>query len=105
LDFGLKRPKKPKMSLKRLHDNNKFCILDGTKHDPENFGILHFITPKILTKRQLFFILDFGLKRQKKKPKEPQEALMSHEGNKFCILDGTKHDSENFGILHFIIPK
>jgi hypothetical protein len=45
LDFGLKRAKKP-MSLKRLHDNNKFCILDGTKHDPGNFGILHFIAPK-----------------------------------------------------------
>jgi hypothetical protein len=38
--------KTPKMSLKRLHDNNKFCILDETKHDFENFGILHFIAPK-----------------------------------------------------------
>jgi hypothetical protein len=46
LDFGLKRAKKPKMSLKRLHEHNKFCILDGTKHDSENFGILYFITPK-----------------------------------------------------------
>jgi hypothetical protein len=24
---------------------------------------------------------------------------------KFGILDGTKHTHENFGILHFIIPK
>jgi hypothetical protein len=46
LDFGLKRPKKTKISLKRFHEDNKFYILDGTKHDPENFGILHFITPK-----------------------------------------------------------
>jgi len=45
--FWLQEAKKnPKMSLKRLHDNNKFCILDGTKHNPKNFGILHFITPK-----------------------------------------------------------
>jgi len=29
----------------------------------------------------------------------------SHKCNKFCILDGTKHDPENFGILYFIIPK
>jgi len=28
-----------------------------------------------------------------------------NEGNKFCILDGTKHHPKNFGILHFIIPK
>jgi len=28
------------------HEGNKFYILDGTKHDPKNFGILHFITPK-----------------------------------------------------------
>ena len=41
MDFGLKRPKEPKMSLKRLHDNNKLYILDGTKHDSEKFGILN----------------------------------------------------------------
>jgi len=34
------------MSLKRLHEDNKFCILDGTKYDPENFSILHLITLK-----------------------------------------------------------
>jgi hypothetical protein len=44
--------------------------------------------------------LDFGLKRQKKKPRNPHP---SHE--KFDILDGTKYTYENFGILHFIIPK
>jgi len=37
--------------------------------------------------------------RGQRNPKEP------HEDNKFCILDGTKRDPENFGILHFIIPK
>jgi hypothetical protein len=38
--------------------------------------------------------------REKKKPKSPHS---SHE--KFGILDETKHTHENFGILHFIIPK
>jgi hypothetical protein len=43
---------------------------------------------KFFAKRWLFFILDFGLKR----PKNPKRASRgSHEGNKFCILDGTKH--------------
>jgi hypothetical protein len=51
-----------------------------------------------LAKRYSFFILDFGLK--KKKPKSPHSP---HE--KFGILDGTKHTHENFGILHFIVPK
>jgi len=41
LDFDLKRPKKSKKSLRRLHEDNRFCSLDGTKHDPENFSILH----------------------------------------------------------------
>jgi hypothetical protein len=27
-------------------EDNKFYILDGTKHDPEKFSILHFITSK-----------------------------------------------------------
>jgi hypothetical protein len=36
----------PKRALIDSHEGNKFCILDGTKHDPKNFGILHFITPK-----------------------------------------------------------
>jgi hypothetical protein len=35
-----------------------------------------------------------------KKAKKPH---LPHE--KFGILDGTKHTHENFGILHFIIPK
>jgi hypothetical protein len=37
--------------------------------------------------------------RGQKNPKEP------HERNKFCILDGTKHDPGNFGILYSIILK
>jgi len=36
-----KKPKKP-------HDGKKFCIFDRTKHDPENFGILHSTIPKYL---------------------------------------------------------
>jgi len=48
----------------------------------------------------LFFILDFGLKREKN-PKEPQEALM----RTISILDGTKYNLENFDILHSILPK
>jgi len=56
---------------------------------------------KFLAKRWLFSILDFGIKR----PKNLKESHEAHEDNKFCILDGTKHDPKNFGILHFIIPK
>jgi hypothetical protein len=64
-------------------------LQNGTKHHT-----------KFLAKRYQFSILDFGLKRPKKKPKSPHP---SHE--KFGILDGTKHTHENFGILHFIILK
>jgi hypothetical protein len=53
-----------------------------------------------LVKKYPFSILDFDLKRTKKKPKSSHPY---HE--KFGILDGTKHTHENFGILHFIIPK
>jgi hypothetical protein len=53
-----------------------------------------------LAKRYPFSILDFGLKRQKKKSKSPHPP---HE--KFGILDGTKHVYENFDILYFVIPK
>jgi hypothetical protein len=63
-------------------------LQNGTKHHA-NF----------LAKRYPFSILDFGLKRLKK-PKSPHPP---HE--KFGILNGTKHTHENFGILHFIIPK
>jgi hypothetical protein len=63
-------------------------LQNGTKHHVKFFD-----------KRYLFFILDFGLKRQKKKS---QKAL-TYE--KFGILDGTKYTYENFGILYFIIPK
>jgi hypothetical protein len=58
---------------------------------------------KILAKRYLFSILDFGLKRQKKKAKSKKSPHPPHE--KFDILDGTKYTHENFGILHFIISK
>jgi hypothetical protein len=37
---------KPKRASRGPHEGNKFCILDGTKHDPEIFGILHSIIPK-----------------------------------------------------------
>jgi hypothetical protein len=63
-------------------------LQNGTKHHA-----------KFSTKWYLFFILDFGLKR----PKKPKSSHPPHE--KFDILDGTKHTHENFGILHFIIPK
>jgi hypothetical protein len=66
-------------------------LQNGTKHHA-----------KFLTKRYPFSILDFGLKRQKK-TKRLKNSHPLHE--KFDILDGTKHTHENFGILHFIIPK
>jgi hypothetical protein len=47
--------------------------------------------------------LDFGHKRQKKKSQKAKSPHPPHE--KFGILDGTKQTHENFGILHFIIPK
>jgi hypothetical protein len=53
-----------------------------------------------LAKRYPFSILDFGLRGKKK----GQKAL-THPHKKFGILDETKHTHENFGILHFIIPK
>jgi hypothetical protein len=49
-----------------------------------------------LAKRYPFSILDFEEKKAKN-PRPPYE--------KFSILDGTKHTHENFGILHFIVPK
>jgi hypothetical protein len=60
-------------------------------------------TCKIFGKKYPFFILDFGLKRPKKKVKKQKSPHPPHE--KFGILDGTKHTHENFGILHFIISK
>jgi hypothetical protein len=50
---------------------------------------------KFLAKRYPFSILDFGLKRPKKKPKSPHPP---HE--KFGILNGTKHTMK---ILAFCI--
>jgi hypothetical protein len=64
-------------------------LQNGTKH-----------LAKFLTKMYPFSILDFCLKRPKKKSKSPHTP---HE--KFDILDGTKHTHKNFGILYFIIPK
>jgi hypothetical protein len=57
---------------------------------------------KFLAKRYSFSILDFGLLRQKK-AKKPKIPHPPHEN--FSILDETKHTHENFGILHFIVPK
>jgi hypothetical protein len=51
-------------------------------------------------------ILHFGFwpqEAKKKRAKKPKSSYPPHE--KFGILDGTKHTHENFGILHFIIPK
>jgi hypothetical protein len=46
LDFGLKRPKKPKSQKSSHPPYKKFGILDGTKHIHENFDILYFIISK-----------------------------------------------------------
>jgi hypothetical protein len=56
---------------------------------------------KFLVKRYSFSILDFDLKRPKK-AKKPKSSYPPHE--KFGILDEL-NTHENFGILHFIIPK
>jgi hypothetical protein len=46
LNFDLKRSKNlPKVS-RDPYENNKFCILDETKYNPEKFVILHSIIPK-----------------------------------------------------------
>jgi hypothetical protein len=38
--------------------------------------------------------------------KKAQKASKgNNEGNKCCVLDGTKHNHENLGILYFIVPK
>jgi hypothetical protein len=57
---------------------------------------------KFLAKRYPFFILDFGLLRQKKKPKS-QKALIHPMKNLAFWME--LHTHENFGILHFIILK
>jgi hypothetical protein len=77
---------------------------------PKNFGFWFIILQnetkhytKFLAKRYPFSVLDFGLKRPKKKSKKAKSPHPPYE--KFGILDGTKHTYENFSILHFIIPK
>ena len=57
---------------------------------------MHFFLPKWLP----FSILDFCLKRSKN-PKRTSRG--SNEDNEFCTLNETKHNSENFDILYFII--
>jgi hypothetical protein len=47
-----------------------------------------------------FWIL---VSRGHKKPKKAQRG--PYEDNKFCILNKTKHNYENFSILYFIILK
>jgi hypothetical protein len=49
----------------------------------------------------LFWIL--ASRDKKNKPKSQKNPHPPYE--KFGILDETKHTHENFGILHFIIPK
>jgi len=44
--LALRGQKKPKRASRGPHDGNKFCILDETKHDPKNFGILYSIIAK-----------------------------------------------------------
>jgi hypothetical protein len=34
-----KDKKMPKRASRGPHEDNKFCILDGAKHDPKNFSI------------------------------------------------------------------
>jgi hypothetical protein len=63
-------------------------LQNGTKHHIKFFG-------------KKASILYFGFWPQEaKKLKSPHPPY-----EKFGMLDGTKHTYENFGILHFIIPK
>jgi hypothetical protein len=39
--FWPKEAKKSKKASRGPHEGNKFCISDGTKHNPKNFGILY----------------------------------------------------------------
>jgi hypothetical protein len=45
----------------------------------------------------------FSLERKKKSSKEPQEAFMRAINSAFWM--DSKHNLENFDILHFITPK
>jgi hypothetical protein len=63
-------------------------LQNGTKHHA-----------KILAKKVSIFHFGFW-PQEAKKAKKP-----SPTPRKIGILDGTKHTHENFGILHFIIPK
>jgi hypothetical protein len=67
-------------------------LQNGTKHHAKFFG-----------KKVSIFHFGFWPQEAKKKAKKPKSPYPPHE--KFGILDGTKHTHENFGILHFIIPK
>jgi hypothetical protein len=72
-----------------------FIILQNeTKH------YARFLTKKKVSILHFRFWPQEAKKKKTKKPKSPHPP---HE--KFSILDGTKHTHENFGILHFIIPK
>jgi hypothetical protein len=50
-------------------------------------------------------ILHFGFWPQETKKNPKRVSRGFYEGNKFCIFDETKHDPENFDILHSTIPK
>jgi hypothetical protein len=74
---------------------------------PKFFGFWSIILQNRTKHYTKFFgkkvsILHFGFWPQEVK-KKLKSSHSSHE--KFSILDGTKHTHENFGILHFIIPK
>jgi hypothetical protein len=50
-------------------------------------------------------ILGFGLSFCRMELNTMQNFWQKGIHSPFGILDGTKHTHENFGILHFIIPK
>ena len=58
---------------------------------------------KILVKIIVILYFNFWPQKAKKKPKKGSKG--HNKSNKFCILDETKYNSENFNILYFIFPK
>jgi hypothetical protein len=92
-------------NVKFFIDMFRLCLVPHFTQKKLGFGLSFCrielnVMQNFLAKMYSFSILDFGLKRPKKKPKSPHPP-----NEKFGILDGTKHTQENFGILHFIIPK
>jgi len=66
-------------------------------------GCLVPLSSRKLAKWLPFSILDFGVKRPKNSPKEPQEAITRSINSAFWMeLNITL---KIFSILHFIVPK